>query len=292
MNCPDKRPDELLSKLMPIVPDGCLQNTYQLRSVTIEYCRACKARASRSGTSSYSCACIVRVFLKASRGLFRFSSCCNPGQHVKALVLAGGGLHVSKRVLARLEGIDLVVAADGGARHATSLGLSIDLWVGDFDSSQGLEKTFIDVPRQTHSADKNQVDTELALEAARSRGATEALVIGAFGGRFDHALTIATLALNSTLARFPVDLESGSEAGWSLVPGRDLALNFEPGVTFSVIALSPIAAGLSVTGAKWPLKRADLPFGLGWGVSNVALGLVRFSLEAGLALIVAQFPEA
>ena len=210
---------------------------------------------------------------------------------MNALVLAGGGLHVSKRVLERLEGIDLVVAADGGARHASALGLSIDLWVGDFDSSQGLEETFNEVPRQTHPAEKNQVDTELALLAARSRGATQTLVIGAFGGRFDHALTIATLALSNTLAGFPVDLESGSEAGWSLVPGRDLTLNLEPGTTFSVIAFSPIAAGLSVTGAKWPLERADLPFGLGWGVSNIALGPVRFSLEAGMALIVAQFPE-
>jgi thiamine pyrophosphokinase len=229
------------------------------------------------------------VFLKAGRGLFRFSAGSNPGQHVKALILAGGDLQVSKRVLARLEGIDLVVAADGGARHATVLGLGIDLWVGDFDSSQGLEETFIDVPRQTHAVDKNQVDTELALLAARSRGATEALVIGAFGGRFDHALTIATLALRNTLAGFPVDLESGSEAGWSLVPGRNLRLNLEPGVPFSVIALSPIAAGLSVSSAKWPLERADLPFGLGWGVSNIALGPVAFSLEAGMALIVAQF---
>jgi thiamine pyrophosphokinase len=169
----------------------------------------------------------------------------------------------------------------------------VDLWVGDFDSSQGLEAGLItdlaNVPREGHPVDKNQVDTELALLAARSRGATEALVIGAFGGRFDHALTIATVALRHTLAGFPVDLESGSETGWSLVPGRDLILNLEPGTTFSVIALGSVALGLSVTGAKWPLERADLPFGFGWGVSNIALGPVRCSLEAGMALIVAQF---
>ena len=70
-----------------------------------------------------------------------------------------------------------------------------------------------------------------------------------------------------------------------------MRLDLEPGTTFSVLAFSTIAAGLSVTGAKWPLERADLPFGLGWGVSNIALGPVRFSLEAGMTLIVAQFPE-
>jgi thiamine pyrophosphokinase len=210
---------------------------------------------------------------------------------MRALVLAAGDLRVTPRVIERIRGVDLVVAADGGARHAAALGVRVDLWVGDFDSSQGLEETFKEVPQQTHPAEKNQVDTELALLAAQSRGATEVLVIGAFGGRFDHALTIATLALRNTLAGFPVDLESGSEAGWSLVPGRDLKLNLESGTTFSMIAFSPIASGLSVSGAKWSLERVDLQFGLGWGVSNIALGPVRFSLEAGLGLIVAQFPE-
>jgi thiamine pyrophosphokinase len=205
------------------------------------------------------------------------------------VILAGGDLQVSAHVLERLRGVDLVVAADGGARHAQTLGVFVDLWVGDFDSSQGLEADLANVPREGHPVDKNQVDTELALLAARSRGATEALVIGAFGGRFDHALTIATIALRNTLAGFPVDLESGSEAGWSLVPGRDLSLNLGAGTTFSVIALGSVAAGLTVAGAKWPLERADLPFGFGWGVSNVALGPVRLSLEAGMALVVAQF---
>jgi thiamine pyrophosphokinase len=214
---------------------------------------------------------------------------------LRALILAGGDLQVTPRVLERVQGVDLIVAADGGARHAASLGVGVDLWVGDFDSSQGLEaglmKDLANVPREGHPVDKNRVDTELALLAAQSRGATEALVIGAFGGRFDHALTIATVALRNTLAGFLVDLESGSEAGWSLVPGRDLTLNLEPGTTFSVMAFGSVAAGLSVTGAKWPLERSDLAFGFGWGVSNVTLGPARFSLEAGLALIVAQFGQ-
>ena len=32
------------------------------------------------------------------------------------------------------DGVDLVVAADAGARHATALGLRLDRWVGDGDS--------------------------------------------------------------------------------------------------------------------------------------------------------------
>ena len=32
------------------------------------------------------------------------------------------------------DGIEAVIAADGGARHAAALGVAIDLWVGDGDS--------------------------------------------------------------------------------------------------------------------------------------------------------------
>ncbi|HEX2626395.1 MAG TPA: hypothetical protein VHL56_05775, partial [Candidatus Limnocylindrales bacterium] len=33
-----------------------------------------------------------------------------------------------------LDGVELVVAADGGARHAEGLRLAIDIWIGDGDS--------------------------------------------------------------------------------------------------------------------------------------------------------------
>jgi thiamine pyrophosphokinase len=53
-----------------------------------------------------------------------------------ALVLAGGRLEVTPRVLGRVRDASIVIAADGGARHADAIGRRIDLWVGDFDSSE------------------------------------------------------------------------------------------------------------------------------------------------------------
>ena len=204
-----------------------------------------------------------------------------------ALILAGGDLTVTPRVLERSRGATLVVAADGGARHAAALGLTVDLWVGDFDSSpRDLQRALAGTPRETHPTDKNRVDSELALETARARGAGEALILGAFGGRFDHALALVTIAARWTLDGFPVALDSGDQSGWPLVPGRTLELPLEAGQVFSVIALSTVAAGLRVGGARWPLHRAELPFGSGWGVSNEATGPVQARLEAGLAVVI------
>ncbi|MEA2549437.1 MAG: thiamine pyrophosphokinae, catalytic domain, partial [Chloroflexota bacterium] len=55
-----------------------------------------------------------------------------------ALVLGDGSVPAAARLDAVWPGwsagLDLVIAADGGARHATAVGRSIDLWVGDGDS--------------------------------------------------------------------------------------------------------------------------------------------------------------
>ncbi|NJK45129.1 MAG: thiamine diphosphokinase, partial [Pleurocapsa sp. SU_196_0] len=126
---------------------------------------------------------------------------------MNAILLAGGQLEPTPRVLERVRNADLVIAADGGARHAVRLGLTVDVWVGDFDSSDGV---VLNAPRETFSREKDKTDLELALDTAKTRGATSALVLGAFGGRFDHALGIVTMAARETRSGFTVDLESGS----------------------------------------------------------------------------------
>ena len=204
---------------------------------------------------------------------------------MNAVLLAGGVLEVSVRVFERVRGAALVVAADGGARHAAPLGLTIDVWVGDFDSSDDLN---LSAPRQTFPREKDKTDLELALEVAKNSGATSALVIGAFGGRFDHALGIALMAARETSAGFTIDLESGNETGWILTPAHPLELPLGKGQTFSLLALHGDARGLTITGAKWNLEGIALNFGSSLGISNEAFGTVNLSLRSGCVLVIAQ----
>ncbi|HEX2865270.1 MAG TPA: thiamine diphosphokinase, partial [Deinococcales bacterium] len=190
----------------------------------------------------------------------------------------------------RLRGLSPVVAADGGAAHAQALGVRLDLWVGDFDSSPGpLQLGLAGVPRRVHPRDKAQVDTELALDAARDLGATGAVIAGALGGRFDHALATVLVAARATERGFPVVLDSGDERAYPVVPSRPLTLDLEAGATFSVLALSGAAEAVTVTGARWPLDGVTLERGLGWGVSNEAAGgRLDVSCAAGLLLVIVQ----
>nr|WP_221269799.1 thiamine diphosphokinase [Deinococcus budaensis] len=198
-----------------------------------------------------------------------------------------GGRLVPTPALAALPRPDLVVAADGGARHAAALGVRVDAWVGDFDSSDGLS---LEAPREVHPAAKDETDAELAVRLARERGATRLVFLGAFGGRFDHAAALALGGLRLARGGLGVTLHSGDESGHPLLPGVPVRLDLPPGTTLSVLAVSDLR-GLSLTGVRWPLQQADVPQGSGWTVSNEARGgAVRARLEGGAALLTVLHP--
>ena len=111
------------------------------------------------------------------------------------------------------DGVGLVVAADGGARHASALGLTIDRWVGDGDSLDAAALTALEasgVPLERARADKDETDTELAILAALRLGADGIVVLGALGGRIDHTLANIGLLAMPALAGCPAVILDGS----------------------------------------------------------------------------------
>ena len=203
-----------------------------------------------------------------------------------AWILVGGRLEVTP-ALKGLPQPDLVVAADGGARHAAALGAEVDVWVGDFDSSAGLT---LDAPREVHPTAKDETDAELAVRIARERGAAELVFVGAFGGRFDHTAALMLGGVRLARGGVRVTLSSGDEWAWPLLPGAPVNLDLPASLTLSVIACTGLR-GLSLDGVRWPLSGADVPLGSGWTVSNETLGgAVSAQVDAGHALVTLLTP--
>ena len=120
---------------------------------------------------------------------------------MKAIVLADGDAP-DRAALDRAwpgwdEVAEVVVAADGGARHAGRLGLTILTWVGDGDSIDPDDLALLaerGVTIQRVPAAKDESDTELAVLEALAHTPDEILILGALGGlRIDH--TIANIGL-------------------------------------------------------------------------------------------------
>lgn len=204
-------------------------------------------------------------------------------------ILAGGHVAPTPRLKTQIAG-SRVIAADSGMRHADALDLDVELWVGDFDSSPPeLLARHADVPREAFPAAKAKTDTELAVEAAVARGATEIVVAGGFGGQADHALSHLLLAVSLRQQGFGVLVTSGTEEAWPLIPG-DLAIDVPAGSRMSVLAFSALDA-ISLRNVEWPLDRRNVPLGSTLTLSNVALGPVAIRLEGGYAAVIV-YPAA
>jgi thiamine pyrophosphokinase len=185
----------------------------------------------------------------------------------------------------------IVVAADGGARGAQTLGLTIDLVVGDGDSlsERELERLAeMGIPFRRAPADKDESDTELAVLAAIELGAESLVVLGALGGsRFDHALAnLGLLALPSLEGRPCVLVDGRSRVSLLSGPGSaELA-----GRTGDIVSLLPFGDGVRgvvTDGLAYSLRDEPLPAGPARGLSNVRLGqIARVTVRTGRLLIV------
>ena len=191
----------------------------------------------------------------------------------------------------------LVIAADGGARHAAALGLVIGRWVGDGDSLGEDDLAALaasGVPMDRSRPDKDESDAELAVLAAIAHGATDLAVVGALGGpRLDHAL--ANLALLALPELDGIDarlIAHDARVRLLRAPGANgapvsVALDGRPGDLVSLLPVGADASGVTTSGLQYALRDEPLREGRSRGLSNVRTGSrATVTLRAGRLIIV------
>jgi thiamine pyrophosphokinase len=205
------------------------------------------------------------------------------------ILFAGGTVRDGSAVAQALACGELIIAADSGAQTALAQGYVPAVVVGDLDSLsretlQALEEAGSQVvPAQV---EKDETDTELAIEEALRQGATRITLLGALGGeRFEH--TFANLLLLSAYPDTPLEIVDGHSRGWLLRgPGRD-DIAGQPGDLLSLFPLLASAEGVRTENLYYPLQGETLRFGRPRGISNVFLTQrASVALDKGLLLIV------
>ena len=207
----------------------------------------------------------------------------------KFAILLAGPITPTARLKRQLDGAR-AIAADGGIVHATTLKLVPEIWVGDFDSTpKSLADHWHNVPRQTHPAEKDASDGELAISEALRRGATSLVLVGGMGGQLDHILAHAGFLVALAKRDIDVFMTSGAEEARGL--GSKLELfDLKAGTRISVLPFTDLV-GFSISGVKWPLAGRNVKLGTAFTLANVATGPVKLSLTAGNALVV-TYPVA
>jgi thiamine pyrophosphokinase len=193
--------------------------------------------------------------------------------------------------------LGVIIAADGGARHAARLGVKIDAWVGDGDSLDLVDFAALQaagVPMDRSSPHKDESDTELAVRAALRLGAAGLSIVGALGGtRIDHALAnVGLLAMTELIGHRAVVIDAQSRI--ALVRAPDSAggavrhdLSGRIGDVVSLLPQGAGVVGVTTEGLRYPLVDEPLPEGPARGLSNVRTASdAAVTVREGLLLVV------
>ncbi|GAC1625342.1 MAG: thiamine diphosphokinase [Ktedonobacteraceae bacterium] len=204
------------------------------------------------------------------------------------VIFAGGTVQAGTTVNAALASADLIIAADSGAETALRYGHTPAVVVGDFDSlsipATELEAKGCKLVRA--AVEKNETDTELAIQVALEYGATDITLLGAIGGaRFDH--TIANVLLLTGIEAIPMRIVDGPMTCWLLRGPGNTTIAGQSGDLLSLFPLTGEATGVRTRNLYYPLHGETLRFGRPRGVSNVLNGEhAEVSLEGGMLLVI------
>ena len=208
---------------------------------------------------------------------------------MNTVLFASGVIENSERAREAAESADLVIAADGGARHCLRLGVIPEVVVGDLDSLDDADRRILEASGtefMVHALNKDQTDLELALLAAVDRDAKKITVLGAIGGRLDMTIANVLLLAHPELSEVQVELWHRDQTAWLIHPPGG-PIRGELGDIVSLIPLGGDAKGITDRDLQYSLRDETLVSGPARGVSNVVAGPnPQVELRAGTLLVV------
>jgi len=204
----------------------------------------------------------------------------------KCLIISGGELKDPSYYKKALSGMELIIAADGGARHAKNLGLTPHFVLGDFDTLTDAEQVTLEeqgVKLERFPSNKDFSDTHLALLKAIELGYTDITIITALGGRMDH--TLANIMLLALPEANQVKLRILAEKQEILLIRDELIIEGVPGTTISLLPLSDKVTGIKTSGLEYQVPQNTFIMGIPRGISNVMTEKqAKIQIETGLLL--------
>lgn len=183
---------------------------------------------------------------------------------------------------------DYVICADRGICHARRLGIMPDLIVGDFDS--GSEEDLVYFQNQgviinRFPSEKDETDTEIAIQRAIEMQPEEVDIYGGLGSRLDHSLGNVHLLYQLLMVGIK---------GRLLNPNNSVSLAMNSykitGKKGDLVSLIPFAGnveGVTTKGLAYPLEDVTISIGTSLGISNYLLEEVaEVVIRKGILIVI------
>ncbi|ACR80100.1 MULTISPECIES: thiamine diphosphokinase [Kosmotoga] len=192
--------------------------------------------------------------------------------NLAAVFLGGNDGHSDKFYREKANSADLIVAVDSGAEVLRRLNIVPHLLIGDMDSispetlswcsSMGTEiKKFL--------SEKDETDTELAIDELVKRGIKDALLLTATGERPDHFYAILML-----LYAFSKKLELKiltEELEIGVVHNEEKSFVVSTKEVWSIFPIGSQIPVVTLKGFKYSITEKEMPFDKPYGVSNISI---------------------
>lgn len=206
---------------------------------------------------------------------------------MNCVIIANGDLEYTSDILNLIKGSQLIISADGGARHLRALDICPHIMIGDFDSIHPDDNAFYlekQIKTITFPPEKNQTDSELCVEWALDHKATDITLLGVTGTRLDH--TLANIFLLKKLAEKKIPARIINRNNEIHMVTDFIELKGRPGNLLSIVPVTQKVTGITLKGLLYPLVNATMEMGSCLGVSNSFKGnLASVSLEKGILIV-------
>lgn len=177
-----------------------------------------------------------------------------------------------------------LICADKGWKYAQKYGLTPDMIIGDFDSSErpDFENTVI-LP-----AEKDVTDSEAALDYAVEHGFQRIVMLGGLGGRLDHTMgNIALLAKYCERPGIEVFIKDCQNLAFMKSAGAFTIAGDDKYKYVGLLSYGGDVTGLTLKGFKYELDDHTLTDDTTLGVSNeLTDGCGRVTFKAGRLLVI------
>ncbi len=212
----------------------------------------------------------------------------------RACIITGGKLnpaflseHLSKNRY------DVCIVVDGALEVTHDMNLCPDYIVGDFDTvDQSLLAFYPEDKILRHLPEKDQTDTELAIETAVRAQCREIVFLGATGSRLDHSL--ANIFLLEKLKKQGLDGMITDEQNRLYVRDKSFSVKKSEvsGNYFSLLPLTETVEGVTLTGFKYPVQDMTFYRENTLGISNeIKAETATVSFRRGFFLVIESQDE-
>ena len=206
---------------------------------------------------------------------------------MKCVIIANGDVEYTSDIIKIIKNAQMIISADGGARHLRTLNISPHVMIGDFDSISPDNYSFFkkkQIKILNFPLKKNHTDTELCVSYALENKASDITLLGVTGSRLDH--TLANIFLLKKLAKLNIEARIINKHNEIFIVTDFIELKGNPRELLSIIPVTQNVTGVTLTGLEYPLKNASMQMGDSLGISNVFKeSVVSISIKKGVLIV-------